>query len=399
MTLESPPVRRGSAFVPHDLRHPIAGCPGGPLAGLTYVAKDMFALEGERCGAGSPEWFEDATPARENAAVIDALHDAGASLVGKTVCDELFYSVTGANADYGTPANPRWPGRLPGGSSSGSAAAVGAGLCDFALGSDTGGSVRIPAAFCGIFGIRTTTGAVDARGAMAMAPSFDAIGWFAPSAGLLRKVGDVLLADGLPPPPVTSVAVPTDVMEHVEGGVASVFDDFRARVNAVFAPMKAAPIYDRDPAEWVECFRVVQAAEVAENYGAWIRSRRPRFGPGIAERIQFALAVDEQSHVGAVRLAGELAAHIRSVVQAGTILLMPTAPCEPPPVHASLEQLDAFRQATMRLTCIAGLGGLPQVALPVGGPDGPLSVSLVGPPQADRQLLDLAVEIEPWIGR
>src|SRR5205807_7319730 len=139
------------------------------------------------------DWLAAAAPAAASAAAVRKIVDAGATIVGKTVCDEFFYSVTGANAHYGTPANPRAPGRLPGGSSSGSAAATAAGACDFALGSDTGGSVRIPAALCGVYGIRPTHGRVDLAGAMAMAPSFDVGGWFALGPGVFRKVGRVLL--------------------------------------------------------------------------------------------------------------------------------------------------------------------------------------------------------------
>lgn len=177
-------TRKSSAFVPHDLARPLPGAARGPLAGLSCAVKDMFDIAGERTGGGSPEWLADAKPARRHAEAVRRVLAAGAAISGKTVCDEFFFSVTGANAHYGTPVNPRAPGRLPGGSSSGSAVAVAAGACDIALGSDTGGSVRVPAAFNGIYGIRPTHGRVDARGAMAMAPSFDSIGWFAASAGL-----------------------------------------------------------------------------------------------------------------------------------------------------------------------------------------------------------------------
>ena len=164
------------AFVPHDLPAPIAGAAEGPLAGLTVAVKDMYDIAGARTGGGNPDWLAAHPPAASHAAVIRRLLERGATVIGKTVCDEFFFSVTGANAHYGTPVNPRTPGRLPGGSSSGSAAAAAAGACDFALGSDTGGSVRVPAAFCGLYGIRPTHGRIDMTGAMPMAPSFDVPG-------------------------------------------------------------------------------------------------------------------------------------------------------------------------------------------------------------------------------
>src|SRR5215831_8130488 len=126
----------------------------------------MYDIAGTRTGGGNADWLAAHPPATAHAAAVRRLLEHGATVIGKTVCDEFFFSVTGANAHYGTPVNPRAPGRLPGGSSSGSAAAVAAGACDFALGSDTGGSVRIPASLCGIYGIRTTHGRLPVDGLM-----------------------------------------------------------------------------------------------------------------------------------------------------------------------------------------------------------------------------------------
>ena len=135
----------------------------GPLAGLTVVIKDMYDIAGERTGGGNPDWLAAQQPATKNAAVVQKLLDAGATITGKTICDEFFYSVAGVNAHYGTPVNPRAPDRLPGGSSSGSASAAASDACDFAIGSDTGGSIRVPSSFCGLYGIRTTHGRVESR--------------------------------------------------------------------------------------------------------------------------------------------------------------------------------------------------------------------------------------------
>ena len=148
----------------------------------------MYDIAGHRTGGGSPDWLAAAQTPNASAAAVRRVLDAGATVIGKTICDEFFFSVTGANAHYGTPANPRAAGRLPGGSSSGSAAATAAGACDFALGSDTGGSVRVPASFCGVFGIRPTHGRIDLSGAMAMASSLDVAGWFAGGPGVFRKI-------------------------------------------------------------------------------------------------------------------------------------------------------------------------------------------------------------------
>src|SRR6266480_4560494 len=205
-----------SAFVPHDLKAPIAGAATGPLAGLTCAVKDMYDIAGYRTGGGSPDWLAAASEANASAAAVRRVLDAGATIIGKTICDEFFFSVTGANAHYGTPVNPRAPGRLPGGSSSGSAAAAAAGTCDFALGSDTGGSVRVPASFCGVYGIRPTHGRVHLSGAMAMAPSFDVAGWLAGGPGVFRRVGQVLLEGASHPAKIETLSVLEDAFEQAD---------------------------------------------------------------------------------------------------------------------------------------------------------------------------------------
>jgi amidase len=173
------------------------GAPGGPLAGLTFGVKDIYDIAGHKSGFGNPDWLRTHDAAARTAPVVQQLLDTGADMVGKTHTDEITWSLNGENAHYGTPVNVNAPGRIPGGSSSGSAAAVAGGLCDFALGSDTGGSVRAPASFCGIYGIRPTHGRVSLEGACPLAPSFDTCGWFARSAEVLERVGRKYKGSGL----------------------------------------------------------------------------------------------------------------------------------------------------------------------------------------------------------
>src|SRR5881409_4155035 len=171
------------------------GASHGPLLGLTFAVKDIYDVAGHRTGFGSPDWLRTHGPATRTAPVVQRLLDAGAHLVGKTNTDELTWSLTGENAHYGAPVNVNAPGRITGGSSSGSAAAAAAGLVDFALGSDTGGSVRAPASFCGIYGLRPTHGRISLEGACPLASSFDTCGWFARDPVLLERIGRVLLGD------------------------------------------------------------------------------------------------------------------------------------------------------------------------------------------------------------
>ena len=386
---------RDSFFVPHDLDAPIIGAQNGPLAGLTAVVKDMYDIAGSRTGGGSPDWLAAQKPASQHASAVAKILGAGATITGKTICDEFFYSVSGVNAHYGTPPNIRAPGRIPGGSSSGSAAACGANACDFALGSDTGGSIRVPASFNGVYGLRPTHGRVDLAGATAMAPSFDVAGWFANGPGILRRVGAVLLQGSAVTERITRLVIASDAFAQADAEVAALCQEFLDRGTQLLPPRSERAIAPAGfPAgfdDWREAIRVVQAKEVWETFGAFITQAKPKLGPGIKERMDFAATVTgEQTNRSREILAGARA-HIRAALPPGTIMALPTAPSIAPLLAASGEALEFFRVRTMRLTCIAGLAGLPQINIPVGTVSGcPAGLSCVGWPGADEVLLDLA---------
>jgi len=394
-----PPIDGGGFFVPHDLEAPLRGTPTGPLAGLQVAVKDLFDIAGMRTGGGNPDWLAAQPPATCHAAAVQRLLDAGASICGRTICDEFFYSVAGVNAHYGTPANLRAPGRLPGGSSSGSAAATAAGACDIGLGSDTGGSVRVPASFCGLYGIRTTHGRVDLTGGMEMAPTFDTVGWFSAGPGPLRQAGSALLQGLRADATVTRLIVADDAFAEADPPVAAMLRMALDRLaNALPAPqsMSVAP---GGLDGWRETFRIIQGFEIWQAYGDFVRERKPRFGPGVAERMQAASQISATEADDARAAMAQARAHIRSFIEPGTVLVLPSAPCVAPPVNSSAAELDSFRLRTMRITCIAGLGGLPQVSLPAGTVGGlPAGLSLVGWPGADETLLDLASSIARHLG-
>jgi amidase len=387
-----------SAFVPHDIPAPIAGAPRGPLAGLTAAIKDMYDIVGTRTGGGSPEWLQAHQPAARTAAAVQRLLDAGATVIGKTICDEFFYSATGANAHYGTPVNPRAPDRLPGGSSSGSAVATAAGACDFALGSDTGGSVRIPASFCGLYGIRPTHGRIDASGVMAMAPTFDVPGWFAQGPGIFHHLGAVLLQGAAVNQRVERVVVLDDAFEQAEPAIAQLIESTLAALRDRF-PLVHASIANGQLDTWREAFRIVQARETWQTYGRFIATHKPRLGPGIKERMDFAASVSPHD-ADVARAEQEAArAHIRSIAKPGTVLLLPTTPCIAPLRSSLASELELFRVRVMRLTCIAGLGGVPQITIPVGTLAGaPAGLSLIGWAASDEALLELALSLARLAG-
>lgn len=384
----------GSFYVPHDLDAPVRGAPSGPLAGLSAVVKDMYDIAGTRTGGGSPEWLAAARPALRHASAVQKLIDAGATITGKTICEELFYSMVGVNAHYGMPANVRAPGRIPGGSSSGSAAACGAGACDFALGSDTAGSIRIPASFNGLYGIRTSHGRVDLAGAMAMAPTFDAAGWFAQSPGILRLVGRVLLRGEAVKQPVTRLLVARDAFKVADEPVADVCHAFLALASRSLPAGEEVIAAPAGLDEWCEGFRVVQAREVWETFGEFVVREKPQLGPGIRERIAFAATVTADQAAAGRKAVETGWTHIRAMLPPGTIMVMPTSPAIAPKPDLDARSMDGFRLRVMRLTSLAGLGGLPQVTIPAGTVAGcPVGFSLLGWAGGDEALLDLACEI------
>jgi len=388
-----------SCFVPHDIKAPIEGAADGPLAGLSAVVKDMYDIAGYVAGCGNPEWLATHQPAARHCPPVQKILDAGATITGKTVCDEFFYSVTGANAHYGTPVNVRAPGRLPGGSSAGSAAACGAGLCDFALGSDTGGSVRIPASFNGIYGLRPTHERIAHQGVADMAPSFDVPGWFAATPGVFRKVGAVLLDDQRLPGKIERVLLLEDAFAQAEEPVADLLrtllefmsDDLPAMTHGKIAPDGFDP--------WREAFRVVQAYETWQTFGAFVTRHKPKIGPGVRERIEFASTVTAaQAEAGRAVLA-KGRAHVREVAVPGTVLALPTAPAIAPKIDTPMAELDDFRTRVMRLTVTSGISGLPQMSIPAGTLGGcPIGLSFIGWPGGDEALLDLACELARHCG-
>ena len=388
------PPDKGTAFVPHGLASCLPGAATGPLAGLSAVVKDAFDIAGERTGIGSPEWLARSSAATITATAVQKVLDAGATVVGKTICDEFLYSVTGANAHYGTPINPRAPDRLPGGSSSGSASATAAGACDFGLGTDTGGSVRVPAALCGIFGIRTSHGRVDRYGVVPMAPSFDSVGWVAPSAGVLHNVGSVLLHGQAVTAPIDRLVVAADLLVSADEEVQAAVRGFTHRAVVGISPPDEVVYAHGEIAEWVECFRAIQGHETWQTFGGWITAHTPKLGPGIDERMRYASSVTEAEYTKARMQRLAIQSQIETVSRPGTVVLLPTVPCPAPRLDASTAEMNRFRSRTMPFTCIAGLAGLPQVSMPIGLAGGaPVAVSLLGWAGGDEVLLDLAAKL------
>jgi amidase len=385
------------AFVPGPLlqREPLGS---GRLSGLTFAVKDLFDVAGAITTYGNPSWADTHPAASATAPVVSSLLHAGARLVGKTKTVELAYGLTGENVWQGTPVNPRAPDRFPGGSSCGSATAVAAELVDFALGSDTAGSIRIPASYCGLFGVRPSYGAISLAGARPLAPSFDTCGWFTRNASLLAGVGEVLLP-GLRHPvggPLLMVEeawvnAQPDVAEALRPAVERL-ERLRGRAVGVrLAPEGIDSVFDH--------FRTVQAEEVWASLGSWVETMRPRFGPGIGERFAAAKATDPALAAPGHAFRRVLQARVRPLLSGGAMLVYPTSPCPAPLLTASRAEQDAIRQATIGVTAIASFCGLPEVTLPAGLVNGaPIGISLVGGAGSDRGLLAFACDAAAVLG-
>jgi amidase len=376
----------------------------GSLRGTTFAVKDLFDVAGRHTGCGNPDWRATHGPATSHAAVVQKLLDAGATLVGKTRTDELAYSLDGNNVHEGAPRNAAAPSRLTGGSSSGSASAVAAGEVDFAVGTDTAGSVRVPAAWCGLIGLRPTHGRVAAQGLQDLAPSFDTVGWFARSGTLMREVGRVLLDAALTAPAATTAATrASPKIEFVHDSVMDRQEDESASSTAGDALVRRGAISECreitlgiELERAAECLRVMQAHEVWSTHGHWVEAVRPSFGPGVAERFKAASAVTANEVREAARVRSEFLAALDAALPVGRILCLPAVPAAAARRDSSPDVLRAQRSRLLPLTALASLSGRPQISLPLRvADDAPIGVSLLGWRHGDEALLQIAANLLP----
>jgi amidase len=380
-----------NAFCRH-IHVALGGAPDGPLRGLTTAVKDVFDIAGHRTGNGNPVWLESHTPAARTASAVQRLLAAGASMVGKTHTDEMAYSLNGENVHYGTPTNPKAPGRIPGGSSSGSAVAVAGGLVDFALGTDCGGSVRLPASYCGIYGIRTTHGLIPADGVVDLAASFDTVGWFARDPVTMSRVGDVLLPGG-PGFAPKRLLIAEDAFAFAGEEITAAMAAAVERLKAAFADHRQVRVYTGDPAAWSGIFRILQGDEIRRRHGAWIDAHNPSFGPGIAERFRWTRTIDPAEVERRRPQREDVARHMDSLLDDDAVLCLPTSPGIAPKLATPAVELEVFRARAFALLSIAGLARLPQISLPLATMEGcPLGLSLVAPRGRDRGLLRWVME-------
>jgi amidase len=383
-----------SPFVPgSSLR--IAGAPGGPLAGLTFAAKDLFDVAGHPTGGGNPDWARQNPVPTRHAWAVQRLLDAGATLIGKTITDEVSLGILGENPFDGTPLNPKAPERVPGGSSSGSASAVAQGLCDTALGTDTGGSVRVPASFCGLYGIRPTHGRLDLTGMMPQAPSSDTTGWFARDAHTFARVSEVLLGEPILASLATRLVVAFDAFGFADAETAAALQPMVRKLSALVGEVREDLLAPPGLSVWARAQRTLQPYEGWLTFKDWLDRDNPRLQFNVARGLALAGAIPESERQWAALMRAEARARLAWLLPPGTILCLPTTPFPAPRKGLPLATLDPLRARISCLTSHGGLTGVPQVSLPGATVDGlPVGLSIVGPRGSDAALVAVAKAME-----
>lgn len=372
----------------------VANAADGPLNGLTFAVKDIFDVAGYPTGCGNPQKRREseANLPREHTPAVAALLAAGAEFAGKTHTAELAFSLDGRNDHYGTPDNPAAPGHVPGGSSSGSASAVAGGLVDFALGSDTGGSVRGPASLCGLIGLRPTHGRIDIGGTMPLAPSLDTVGWFARTADVYERVGAVLLGEDEIGPALRKMIVAEDAFALLYGAAEQeALQPALDRVAGHLEPAGTRAVSADGLAAWADVFRAIQGYEAWQAHGGWIEGRKPDLTAAVRGRFEAAskVTVDAYRDAGVKRVGIRQA--VGEILDADGVIVLPSLPTTALKVDADEAEFETFRGQALQMLCIAGLSGFPQISLPLSRVEGhPIGLSLMGPPGRDRALIALA---------
>jgi amidase len=380
------------AFVPGP-RTRVPGVATGPLAGLDFAVKDLIDVADAPTGGGNPDWPRFAATPTRHAWVVQTLLDAGASVVGKTITDEVSLGILGENAHDGTPLNPAAPGRVPGGSSSGSASAVAAKACDFALGTDTGGSVRVPSSFCGLYGIRPTHGRIDFSGIAVQAPGSDTCGWFARDAATFARVGEVLFGGALPATRPTTLLVAQDAFGFADENVQRALAPAVSRLAKLVGQRREVTLAPQGLSQRAQ--RVLQASEAWRTFQPWLDGHNPRLAFSVARGLLQGSSMTDAERNAASLMRMEARARLRLLLPSGTILCLPTTPFPAPQKGLPLHDLDPLRERISCLTSHGGLPGVPQVNLPGATVDGaPVGLSIIGARGSDLDLLRVAVAFE-----
>ncbi len=270
-------------------------------------------------------------------------------------------------------------------------AVVAAGLCDFALGTDTGGSVRVPSSFCGLFGIRPTHGRLDFSGICAQAPSSDTVGWMARDARIFARVGQALFGEPTPTALPKNLLIATDAFAFADPSVASALAPLIERLTDLISHHQDTTLAPQGLSVWKDAQRTLQSSEALKTFAPWLDRFNPRLQYSVARNLALAASITDADRTRAALMREEARARLRFLLSPGTILCLPTTPFPAPLRGQSVSGLAFPRERITCLACVGGLTGSPQVNLPGATVDGaPVGLSIIGPRGSDSQLLAVA---------
>ena len=390
---DQPPYDALQAFV-RDNHIAISGLEEGPLAGLTFGIKDVFEIVGSTYSNGHPEWLKTHEPADFTASIVTNMLEAGADLVGKTMCDELLFSLSGENWHYGSPINPHDPRRYCGGSSSGTVAAVAGGLADFAIGTDCLGSIRVPPSYTGLLGIRASIGRISTDGQTPYSDTLDSSGFVAEDPEIFRKVSDVLLGEDEVKTDFKKLFIAEDSFNSVNQDVQEALKPAVDHIKSFFDKVTFGKISNTSLENWTDTLQAIQEYEVWESFGGWAKKHRPIFSDSIGERLQRASQVTLSEYKTALAEREEIIEEVKQVIDDETVLCVPSTASVAPLRTSSDEEINENRAQTSKLLCVSPLTGMPQINLPLAEKEEvPLGISLLSTANSDQELVHLATEI------
>lgn len=369
--------------------------PEGPLAGLEFAAKDLFDVAGVPTTAGSPDFAERWGIPSQDAWAVAALKAAGAKAIAKLKTHELAYGMSGINPHYGTPQNPRVEGGIPGGSSSGSGVAVASGLVPLALGTDTGGSVRIPASYCGVYAYRPTHGVIPATGVVPLAPTYDTVGLLAKDAEVLDQAGKALLSGALPLVGFEQAIIMGDALELSTPQARAAVQQIAQKLESLGIRVREKKLKKLQDAREVQ--RVVQGAQAWGIHEQWVQEKQPRLGDDVRKLLEMASRFTSAEIGRAIGDQVQLRAEMGAWLEPGTLVLMPATPSSAPQISdfTQAEKALELRWRVLSLTCFASVLGVPVVCVPASEPSqDPVGVQLIGAWGSDAGLLHLAKRLE-----
>ncbi|WP_420935736.1 amidase [Alteromonas sp. A081] len=383
-------------------RHALESSFTRPLENLGLAVKDLFHMANLPTGAGNPDYLKSHAGSDkytvETNSTVKTLLNAGAVFKGKTITDELAYSLHGQNKHFPALVNPAAPEHIPGGSSSGSAVAVSSELADIGLGTDTGGSIRVPASYQGLWGMRTTHGIIECDNMVALAPSFDTVGWMTRDLATFETVSKVCIPThtqlGIKSEPRFGVAHNLfDSALHKEQCNTWVKENLRPRFNTTDLD---ADMLDLTAMDTAATFRLLQGSEIWQQHGQWIEEEKPDIAEDIMVRLLWCKTITAEQVACAKLQQQNVVTRLETLFQEIDVLVIPTTPGIAPRCDADSTTLANDRNSLLALTSLAGLAGLPQLHMPLFTlHNAPCGLSLVGKKGNDLALIALAGKLEP----